>query len=78
MTFYEWIRQCLLWDAERKALPPAQKTAMLSSVAARRREDAGGPEREFQKKPVGNKTKCSGAVSCCMKTKEKNDPFLQN
>ena len=28
MTFYEWIRQCLLWDARQKVLPEKQKAAV--------------------------------------------------
>ena len=27
MTFYEWVRQCLLWDARQKVLPEKQKAA---------------------------------------------------
>ena len=34
MTFYEWIRQCLLWDALRKSLPEEQKAAARERVRA--------------------------------------------
>ncbi len=33
MTFYEWIRRCLLWDAERHPMPDAQKEAFAQKLS---------------------------------------------
>ncbi len=34
MTFYEWVRQCLLWDARQKVLPEKQKAAARERAIA--------------------------------------------
>ena len=32
MTFYEWVRQCLLWDARQRAQSAEQKAAVRDRV----------------------------------------------
>ena len=55
MTFYEWIRQCLLWDARQKVLPEKQKAAVREQAIAlaeiQAREKSVLPSPSWEKHP---------------------------
>lgn len=50
MTFFEWIRQCLLWDARQKALPEEQRTAVRERVIRDCSAQTGGGRLSFPQK----------------------------